>query len=360
MRVCGQWLITISFGLTALGCAATNNESTPTTVAGTAAKSESPVDHRVSLFGDRPELETLPFETRTFANVSQHTFTTDGLDFDPDIDATGDALVFASTRNSTHPDIFIKPVSGATLMQLVGDAADDIQPRFSPDGEKVVFCSNRSGNWDVWVINRDGTGLTQLTDDRTDEVAPGWSPDGLQLVYSAWGARSHQWELWTLRLAQPGVKRFLGFGSFPAWSPDGKRIAFQKARQRGTRWFSIWTIELVNGEARQPTEVAFSDTSACISPRWSPEGGAIVYCAVPGAQSQSREQAELWTVGIADGSRLKLTDGAVDAVNPVWSKDGRVYFVSARSGSENIWSLTVTADEKAVAGGPWGHSEGDR
>ena len=308
----------------------------------------------IAFFGEQPELEEVPFENRLVTNLTRHTFTSEGRDFDPDLDADGQMLAFASTRNAEHPDIYVKHVDGTAMTQLTSDPADDIQPRFSPDGQRIVFCSNRSGNWDVWVVNRNGTGLTQLTRDRTDEIAPCWHPDGKQIAYTVWARRGQRWEIWTLSVDQPGVRCFLAYGMFPAWSPDGRHIAFQRARQRGSRWFSVWTIELVDGEARHPTEVAYSDLAACIGPRWSPDAEMIVFCAVrpdePGPQGSSREaiNADLWVVDVETGLRFKLGDGGHASFNPTWSPTGRVFFVSGRSGTtENIWSVNTGLDQYA-------------
>lgn len=301
----------------------------------------------LTFFGDQPDRERVPFENRLITNLVQHTSTVHGLDFDPDVYNDEKLLAFASTRNSDRPDIFLKSFEGVTLTQLTSDPADDIQPRFSPDGTKVVFCSNRSGNWDIWVLNRDGTGLTQLTFDQTDEVAPCWSPDGSQVAYTRWSRRARQWEIWILSVSQPGVRKFLVYGMFPAWSPSGGQIAFQRARQRGSKLFSVWTIDLVDGEARCPTEIAQREDVACIAPRWSPDGTMLIYCTVngdahvPNARDGAPVSADLWVVEVNTGIRMKLTDGAAPAFNPVWAGEGRVFFVSPRAGSENIWSLTT-------------------
>lgn len=301
----------------------------------------------IVFFGD--QTDSMRAENRLLTNMTQHTFASVGKDFDPDMHPDGNTIVFASTRNSEHADIFYKRLDGYTLTQLTSDPADDVQPRFSPDGERVAFCSNRTGNWDLWVVNRDGTGLTQLTDQRTDEIAPCWSPDGKQIAFTAWGGRSHQWELWVLDAEAPGVRRFLAYGMFPDWSPDGKHLAFQRARQRGTRWFSVWTVELVDGEARHPTEVAYSDGAACTVPRWSPDGQMLVYCAVrntgrqqpPGGEGST--SATVWLVDAGSGVRTQVVDSGSSAFNPIWGPDGRVLFVSEQSGAENIWSTVALA-----------------
>jgi TolB protein len=301
----------------------------------------SPED--VSFFGDHPGADGETSDSRLLTNLTRHTFSAVGRDFDPDLHPDGERLAFASTRNSERPDIFLKHVNGFAITQLTSDPADDIQPRFSPDGERIVFCSNRTGNWDIWVVNCDGTGLTQLTHDRADEVAPCWSPDGTRVAFTAWGRRSHQWEIWVLSTDRPGIRRFLCYGMFPDWSSDGQRIAFQRARQRGTRWFSVWAVDLVGDEARHPTELAYSDTAACIAPRWSPDGKTLVYCTVRRAGGAGSDPeaiaADVWLVDAQSGRRLKLTNGAVSAFNPTWSSAERIFFVSSQTGVENIWSV---------------------
>ncbi len=348
--------------LTGAGCQTPARESAAVPIPPSAAsedlnrqRSAAPSLDSFALFGDDPAGEPLPDDDRTIGNFVRHTFTSDGNDFDPDTDADGKTLAFASTRNSERPDIYLLNLDGVGVTQLNGDPADDIQPRFSPDGKRVVFCSNRTGNWDVWMVDRDGRNVTQLTYDRTDEMSPSWSPDGARLAFSVWGQRSHQWELWVMDVAQPAARRFLAYGMFPAWSPDGHFVAYQRARQRGSRQFSIWTIELIGDEARHPTEVAQGDAVACISPRWSPDGEALIYCTVPiepSSPGRPAINADLWTVNLHSGSRVRLTDGASPSFNPVWSRDGHVYYVSARAGSENIWSLASDDTRSAAAKEP--------
>ncbi|MBU0638891.1 MAG: DPP IV N-terminal domain-containing protein [Planctomycetes bacterium] len=350
--------IAVSLGLL-FGCETTGGKAQPASVPRVAEKPPEPLPPAgpplgaragLTFFGDRPEIEEVPFENRLLSNLTRHTFTTEGLDFDPNVDADGKMLVFASTRNSEHPDIYLKSVDGTAVVQLTNDPADDIQPKFSPDGQQVVFCSNRAGNWDIWLINTDGTGRTQLTRSAAEEISPCWSPNTREIAYAAWSQRAQRWEIWTISVDEPGGRRFLAYGMFPAWSPAGTHIAFQRARQRGSRWFSIWTIELVDGEARHPTEIAHSDTAACIAPAWSPDGKALVYCAVRREHDLSRAEtdrsihADLWAVDLETGMHTKLTDGAAPAFNPTLGPSGRVFFVSGHAGMENIWSLAAEAD----------------
>lgn len=281
------------------------------------------------------------------ANLVRHTYSESGGDFDPDVSPDGKCIFFASTRQASRPDIFVKPLEGYALTQITNDPASDVQPRVSPDGRHVVFASDRSGNWDIWVVELETNKITQLTDDAADEIAPCWSPDGKLVAFSRWGSRSQQWELWELSPERPGPTRFLTVGAFPDWAPDGKRLAFQRPRERGARWYSVWVVDRTDAGVGYPTEIASSEIAACVGPRFSPDGGFVAFAAVRESYELRSDRprasfaSEIWLADAATGRRRPLTGGSAPAHNPAWSPDGRLFFVSALSGKENIWSTPL-------------------
>lgn len=276
-------------------------------------------------------------------------FTTEGNDFDPDVDPSGQWLVYASTRHRQTSDLYLKRVDGAAVTQLTGDPANEVMPAFSADGKRVAFASDKSGNWDIYVIDINGGQPVQITNSPAHEIHPSFSPDGRQLVYSTLGQQSGQWELAVVDAENPATKRFVGFGLFPQWSPIDNRIVFQRARERGTRWFSVWTIEIdPTGEARRPTEIAAATNAACITPSWSPDGKHVVFCTVvnPGETAgkdapTKPEQADVWIVSADGRHRANLTQSRFSNLQPVWGPDGSVFFVSdrAQTGVENVWAM---------------------
>jgi TolB protein len=290
----------------------------------------------------RPDARVSPMDGP--GNVRRVSFTHEGADFDPEVDPTGKFVVYASTRHRTQSDIYIKAIDGNAITQLTSDPAADMMPTFSPDGRQIAFASERSGNWDIYVMEARGGQAVQITDSPAHEIHPSFSPDGTQLVYSTLSQASGQWELVVVDLANTATKKYIGSGLLPNWSPVDNRIVFQRARQRGTRWFSIWTLTYENGEAHSPTELAASDNAACITPDWSPDGKHVVFCTVINPQyddGRSPTYADLWVMEEDGSNRSRLTHGQFTNLQPDWSRGGSIFFVSDRGGEglENVFAL---------------------
>ena len=310
----------------------------------------------VNVFGEigNPATPRPPAAVTGQAGFQQHTYTDEGSDAFVAVDPTGKWLAFASTRHSDAPDIYLQRVDGTAVTQLTSDPADDSYPSFSADGQQIAFASTRAGSWQIYVMDIDGRNVVQVTNGTMQAVHPSFSPDGTRLVYCAIGSRSNQWELWTANLST-GERRMIGYGLFPSWSPDKTvdRIAYQKSRQRGGRWFSLWTLDLIDGEGRRMTEIAVSTNSAFVTPTWSQDGKRLAFAAVvppaktpasAGANAKAREvaargQHDIWTVDADGSNRQRVTDGNGVNLLPFWAADNRIYFISDRGGMECVWSV---------------------
>jgi TolB protein len=345
--------------LTVVGCAeqasgpsTSSARFTPPGSGAAAAQSADPTKNVVNVFGEFDGVRRVASVPRGNGAFQQHTFAEEGYDSDVATDPTGKWIVFTSTRNSDHPNIYLQRVDGLSVIQLTDDDADYAYPVFSPDGRQIAFCSTRGGNWDIYLMDVDGKNVVQVTNGPQQHVHPSFSPDGGRVVFSSLGGRSGQWELWTVDLTS-GEKKMIGFGLFPSWSPDKTvdRIAFQRARQRGSRWFTLWTLDLVNDEARRITEVAESSNAAIVCPTWSPDGKRIAFATIVEPQTakgaKPQGQQDIWTINWDGSGRHRLTDGVGLNLAPYWGPDNRVFFVSDRTGAECVWS--VNTDETAKA-----------
>jgi len=306
-------------------------------------------DRDLCLFGSTDPARDVTFEGKAATDIEQHTAPGEGADFDPDVDPTGKMLVFASTRHSHYSHLYVKSIGGAVITQITDEHANDVQPTFCPLGERIAFASDRGGDWNIWIVDTKGGNPTQITNTPAPELHPSWSPDGKRLVCCRLNEDENGGELWVLDLENPGVKRLIGEGLFPEWSPTGDRIVYQRARERGSRWFSIWTIELRDDEVLYPTEVASSPSAAYISPAWSADGTQIAFTAVSPVRDQVDGQEILRISGAgrsdvvvvdASGRGLqRLTDGRGENYAPSWAIDGRIFFTAKLRSSETIWSI---------------------
>jgi TolB protein len=297
----------------------------------------------VNVFGEMKTLRPGPVRPVGDSNFQQHTFLDQGYDADVAVDPTGKWMVFSSTRDSEHANLYLQRTGGTAVTQLTSEAADDAYPVFSPDGRQIAFASTRAGNWQIFTMESNGKNITQITSAPMQSIHPSWSPDSSRLVYSCLGSKSQQWELWTCNL-QTNEKQMIGYGLFPSWSParDADRIAFQRPRQRGSRWFGLWTVEISNGEAGRATEVTTSSNASILSPTWSPDGTRIAFATViePAKEPPrgTKGRTDIWMVNANGGDRRRLTDGTGTNLMPFWSGD-RVFFISDRGGPECVWSV---------------------
>ncbi len=325
----------------------------------TAAGGTPAAPPKINIYG---EINGIPRGTGKLAGdegFQQHTFTDEGYDADVTVDTTGKWMAFASTRHSVHAGIYLQRVDGTAVTKLTNDDSDNSFPCFSPDGKTIAFCSTRAGAWNIYVMDTEGRNVVTVTSGNMQCIHPSFSPDGSRLVYSCLGTRSNQWELWTVDLAT-GERRQIGYGLFPSWSPakDVDRIAFQRARQRGSRWFSLWTLDLINDEAHRVTEVAVSSNAAIVSPAWSPDGKRLVFATIldPNREKKStgptKGEQDIWTIAADGTDRRRITDGIGINLSPVWSNDNRVFFISNRSGNESVWSVRPETAQVFTARGP--------
>ena len=112
-------------------------------------------------------------------------------------------------------------------------------PRWSPDGQRIVFYSSRNGQWDIYSIDPDGGNETQLTTHESGEWSPTWSPDGLRIAFVSTrdGSDGHE----SIHIMDSDGKNEtrltennLNDGP-PAWSPDGRRIAYVSSHRINNR-----------------------------------------------------------------------------------------------------------------------------
>ena len=236
-------------------------------------------------------------------------------------------IAFASNRDG-RVQIYLMNADGSGQVRLTkGDANDDL-PRWSPNGLKILFQSDRddsvNGYNDIYLINPDGTGPTRLTTSPNDDCAPSWSPDGSKIVFQSLrdGQRHQIYSMNADGTNQVSLGASTGNDRQPAWSPNGTKIAF--ASDRDHEGFA--SVYVMNSNGSSPQRLTFSaDGVTDEQPAWSRGGSKIAFV------STRDGDKEIYVMN-ADGSgQTRLTNDLGNDDSPFWSPDGsKIIFRSDR------------------------------
>jgi eukaryotic-like serine/threonine-protein kinase len=213
--------------------------------------------------------------------------------------------------------------SGVTVEGLGGLA-------WTPDG-RIVYSSQSSGNWDIWIMNSDGTEQRQLTRDSDQNLWPSVSPDGRFVVFESYrGGGSHVW-----RMNIDGTEQrqmTTGSGEFtPQFSADGNWIIYQSLA--GGSW-NLWRVPAGGG---QPVQMA---SNVMTSPALSPDGRHFAY----GYWDEAAQTAKIAVLPFEGGPAVAAFDNI--PLNIKWTADGRALaYVDTRGGISNIWAQPLAGGQ---------------
>jgi len=199
-------------------------------------------------------------------------------------------------------------------------------PVLSPDGGRIAYVSDESGNLDVYVIDVHGGSPLNITKTASSDYDPEWLPDGSGILFVS--DRGGEESVWKVGQLGGSATLLIPKATWPAISPDGKRIAFSRANPRGELRIAVaWLSDLSSVTILTGDEDGLWDHS---EPAWSPDGSKICYSA----------RHNLWLVPSDSGSAWRLTADEDLDCQPTWSPDGRyVYFSSHRESTLALWRV---------------------
>ena len=269
-------------------------------------------------------------------------------------------IMFSADATPVHSQLFIANADGTGERPLLPLSGMDYSPSFSPDGQGVVFTSERNGSADIYRVHLDGSGLERLTDDPAFDDQAVLAPDGktLAFVSSRGMGRAHIWLLdlgsRRARLLTPNS----GSDFRPAWSPDGQWLAFTSDRDSNAghlpgRWerlqsLGVYVIRPDGSGLRRVTR----GRGVAGSPRWSLDGKRIYYYETTELGAwyaefgvEAKGTTQIVSIDVADGTVVQHTtgDGVRLAPQPLPHdalgylaklKDGNVIRVVQHDGSQ--------------------------
>jgi dipeptidyl aminopeptidase/acylaminoacyl peptidase len=231
-------------------------------------------------------------------------------------------IVFQTNRDG-NAEIYTANADGTSRINVTMNPAEDLQPRWSPDGLEIVFVSNRTGHDEIYTMNADGSGVTQLTFTVATNRRPSWTADGQILFHTNRDGNREIYRMYADGHGQQNLTRSSADDLFAAASPRGERIVFTS--DRGGDYHLYVREGERAGQIRQITSAGgVSDFEA----NWSPRGNDLVF-----VRFDSSGGSELFTVH-ANGAGLTALTNTSDRIEfePAWSPDGNKIVFHACSG----------------------------
>ena len=253
---------------------------------------------------------------------------------------------------SWQGSLFREEIVGGEAVQLTDGPGYDYQPDWSPDGKTIVYASYRKGAVELYLLDLATLASTPLTRNDAVNVEPRFSPSGdrIAFVSTAYEGRFH------IFVVQPGsdprrlttdhqspVPRYY-YGPYdhylsPSWSPDGTELLF--VSNRGAIWGTGGFFRMRAEPGAEPRAIHDEETNWKARPDWARRGGRVVYASYLG-----KAWHQIWLMSEEGGSPFPLTYGEYDAVEPRFSPDGRqVAYTSDEEGISRLRVLTLPGGE---------------
>jgi Tol biopolymer transport system component/DNA-binding winged helix-turn-helix (wHTH) protein len=249
----------------------------------------------------------------------------------------------AWVRNTDNTDIFRIAINNKTEAKeqsanLIPSTAIETSPRYSPDGKRIAFVSNRSGSDEIWVSGSEGENPVRLTSFRGPLVgSPSWSPDSRQIVFDC--RPEGNADIFTISSEGGQPRRLttdMAEDIVPSWSRNGRWIYFTSNRSGRLQ---VWKIPADGEEATQVTEQGGFD------PVESPDGQWLYFTA-------DRGSSAIWRMATNGGKEMPLFDFHQKNYSRMWTvTDEGIYFAIPESSTRSTIKFFSFANnsQKTVA-----------
>ncbi|NBC64345.1 MAG: hypothetical protein GVY07_01610 [Bacteroidetes bacterium] len=252
----------------------------------------APNGMNLAFYSDRPsEIPPFPPDSVVY-NVKglYETYARDG--YRPSWSPNGKTITAHFRDEVGDYEIYTMNRQGKDRVPITDNMATDVHPRFSPDGSKIVFISDRDYRPEIYVMNSDGSNQTRLTNSDSYDIDAVWSPDGEKIAFIS--NRLGSFDIFVMNADGSEKRLVVGSPSIdisPVWSPEGDKILFSSNR---SGYFDLYVYHMEEDTTEQLTNSEFHEFYGT----WSPNGSRIAYLAT------EEDEPHLYLMN-ADGRRKR-------------------------------------------------------
>jgi dipeptidyl aminopeptidase/acylaminoacyl peptidase len=222
-------------------------------------------------------------------------------------------------ENRMEAEIWIARVTSGESYQLTKGKGSSTNPRWSPDGSRLAFLSNRDGRQQIYMVTPPGQEPLQLTRLETGVNSFEWSPDGRRIAFTASESRT------------------------PAASEE--TTEFRVLSNQPTTMSCLWMMYVPAGNDASnlaPERLTTSDKFTVNGFSWSPDSRRLAFDAAESTVPGSFMTSDIFVLNLSDKSTRKIVDTKGPDGNPVWSPDGKeiAYNTTARNNRDEVFYYT--------------------
>lgn len=248
-----------------------------------------------------------------------------GDEWQPTLAADG-RLAFASNRSGTW-HVYVQQSGLAPRRLTVPLSLEEDRPLFAADGRLALSARTEHGNWDAFIFGGRPENWFPLGNPASNELHPAIAPDGNSMVYVS--DVSGNWEVYVIELQalDPRLTFHVAADRVPAWSPDGQEIIFRSEWQGNS---DVYVMDTQGQQLRRLTDHAAADAW----PSFSPDGQWILF------QSDRAGSNDVYVMDRQGGRVTRLTTHPGEDLTPAWTPDGEhILFASDRDGDLDIYQM---------------------
>ncbi len=191
-----------------------------------------------------------------------------------------------------YMDIFECDPDGGNMKNLTTAKGYDAEGSYSADGKQIVFCSNRGGDLQLYVMSADGTGVRQLTKaPNCYNGGPFFSPDGTKVIFRSDRKEKDRLQLYVINADGTGEKALTENDKWVYWAPywykDGKHIIYTAADHSDEKARPNYDLYWMSLDTGKTTRVTFAP-GADVLPVFSPDYKKVMWTRSPDGRSPSQ------------------------------------------------------------------------